>query len=102
MNVTSVRLFPILFIALLCAACEKKPEPPAAPAPAAATPVVDENVHQFKIGELTAVALKGGVLQFPNDNKIFDVGHSPAASGSWGGRCLADYVRGPEDHPRDD
>ena len=43
------------------------------PAPAARS----EDVKTFKIGDLTAFALRDGVLEFPNDNKIFGVGHTP-------------------------
>jgi glyoxylase-like metal-dependent hydrolase (beta-lactamase superfamily II) len=34
-------------------------------------------VKTFKIGDLTATALRDGALEFPNDNKIFGVGHTP-------------------------
>ena len=44
------------------------------PAPAAQS----EAVKTFRIGDLTATALRDGALEFPNDNKIFGVGHTPA------------------------
>lgn len=65
-------------------ACSKKEEtaPPAAaetPAPAVEAPPAPkpENAHAFKIGELSAIALRDGYLEFPNDNKIFGIGHTP-------------------------
>lgn len=75
---TSFRPLPVLFIALLCVACTREAELPAAQAPAeAAAPVADQNVSELRIGELTAIALKDGGLQFPNDGGTFGVGHSP-------------------------
>ena len=75
------------FGALALAACSKSDSPPAAdaapavatPAPAAEAPPpapAPENVHSFKIGELSAMALRDGYLEFPNDTKIFGVGHT--------------------------
>lgn len=73
-----VRTLPIVLITLLCAACAKKPEPPASqPPPAAASSAPSNNVSEFKIGELSAVALLDGELRFPNDGKTVGVGHSP-------------------------
>ena len=37
----------------------------------------EENAHAFKIGELSAIALRDGGLELPNDNKIFGVGLKP-------------------------
>ena len=73
------------FTALVLAACSQKAETPpppaetAAPAPAAAPPPPapkPENAHAFKIGELSAVALRDGYLEFPNDSKVLGLGHS--------------------------
>lgn len=73
-----IRTFPVLSIALLCAACAKNPEPPGSqPAPAAATASADGNAREFKIGDFSAVALRDGELKLPNDGKILGVGHSP-------------------------
>jgi glyoxylase-like metal-dependent hydrolase (beta-lactamase superfamily II) len=72
--------------ALALAACSKKEEAaPEATAPAAApvaeaappAPPKPANVSTFMIGELSASALRDGTLEFPNDNKIFGVGHTP-------------------------
>jgi len=70
--------------ALVLAACSKKEEaaPAAAPAPAPAVeapppPPKATNSSAFMIGELSAVALRDGRLEFPNDTKIFGVGHTP-------------------------
>jgi glyoxylase-like metal-dependent hydrolase (beta-lactamase superfamily II) len=63
------------------AACSKHEETPApaasAPPPttAAAAPKAS-NAHAFKIGELSAYAVRDGKLEFPNDNKIFGLGHT--------------------------
>jgi glyoxylase-like metal-dependent hydrolase (beta-lactamase superfamily II) len=62
-----------------CSKTAKEPEPAPAPAPAAATPAkVETNAHEFKIGELSAVALRDGYLEMPNDNKVFGAGLTPA------------------------
>lgn len=49
-------------------------KPPTATAPAAA----DEQVHLFSIGHFQATALRDGMLEFPNDNQVFGIGHTPA------------------------
>jgi glyoxylase-like metal-dependent hydrolase (beta-lactamase superfamily II) len=73
-----VRTSCFLFITLLCAACAKKPESPAAQtAPTAATVRASSDVSEFRIGQYTAIALKDGGLKVPNDNKVFGVGRSP-------------------------
>src|SRR5689334_641556 len=72
--------------AVTLAACSKPAEAPApapaAPAPAPAVeappPAPKEATHKsFMIGELTGIALRDGVLEFPNDNKIFGLGKTP-------------------------
>jgi glyoxylase-like metal-dependent hydrolase (beta-lactamase superfamily II) len=47
--------------------------------PAAATPPPPkkEGVEAFKIGDLSATALRDGGIELPNDNKVFGVGHTP-------------------------
>ena len=77
---------PFFFAAVVSfglAACTKGVTPPPkadedAPAPAAtAAPApAPVNAQSFKIGELSAVALRDGYLEFPNDNKIFGLGHT--------------------------
>lgn len=79
----SVALACIALAALTFTACSrtaKEPEPttPAAAAPAADAPASTANAHAFKIGELSAVALRDGGLEMPNDNKVFGVGLTPA------------------------
>jgi glyoxylase-like metal-dependent hydrolase (beta-lactamase superfamily II) len=78
----------VLFVlgTLLIAACAREEAPvtqarPEAPA-AEAAPAAQDNVHEFKIGELQAFALRDGGLNFPNDNKIIGVGHSPEEVGN--------------------
>src|SRR5262245_45995412 len=73
----------VIAAAAALGACSKEVASPApesaasAPAPAAETsPPKSENSYNFKIGELSAVALSDGHLEFPNDNKIFGLGHS--------------------------
>ena len=84
---SSTRVLPLIGIvaASLLAACSKKAEapPPAAaePAPAPAAepapaPKV-ENTKALMVGDLQATAVRDGVLEFPNDNKVFGVGHTP-------------------------
>ena len=50
------------------------PPPPVAEAP---PPPKPENAHAFKIGELSAWAVRDGALEFPNDEKIFGLGKTP-------------------------
>ena len=49
--------------------------PAAQPTPTAAA-AQSENVKPFKIGDLSALALRDGALEFPNDNQVFGVGHT--------------------------
>ena len=88
---TSRRLSLIaIVIASILAGCSKPADapvtPPAATATTAAeTPPADapvEDARAFKIGELSAVALRDGGLEFPNDNKIFGLGQTPEAVGA--------------------
>jgi glyoxylase-like metal-dependent hydrolase (beta-lactamase superfamily II) len=64
------------------AACTKKEESvpaPAAPPAVAETPPSAQqpaNASSFSIGEWSATALRDGRLEFPNDNKIFGLGHT--------------------------
>lgn len=67
--------------ASMLAACSKKAEEPK---PAVAAPVAEsapvakkEGVEAFAIGDLSALALRDGGLELPNDNKVFGVGHTP-------------------------
>jgi glyoxylase-like metal-dependent hydrolase (beta-lactamase superfamily II) len=36
-----------------------------------------EDIRSFAIGRLSATALRDGALDFPNDNKVFGIGHTP-------------------------
>ncbi len=78
-----MRIFPVLALTTLVAACGKAPEPqPAAPAePAPAPAASSANVHAFNIGDLTAFALKDGGFTFPNDAKTVGVGRTPEEIG---------------------
>jgi glyoxylase-like metal-dependent hydrolase (beta-lactamase superfamily II) len=69
---------------LALAACTQQEDaaPAAAPAtaPAAEAPppaAKPADTRSLMIGELSATALRDGTLEFPNDNKIFGVGHTP-------------------------
>lgn len=75
----AVRTFPALLGTILLAACAKEPEPsPAPPADLAEeTTPASGNVYEFKIGELTAYALKDGDFVFPNDGKVFALNRTP-------------------------
>jgi glyoxylase-like metal-dependent hydrolase (beta-lactamase superfamily II) len=52
------------------------PTPAAPPAAEATPPPAPANARNFQIGELSATALRDGRLEFPNDTKIFGVGHT--------------------------
>ena len=77
--------FIAIIVATTLAACSKTAEAPqepaAAPAPAPvaeSTPApASENVKSFTIGELTALALRDGGFEMPNDNKVLGVGRTP-------------------------
>ena len=67
-----------IVVALALAACSRKSEvpPPAAqetPAPVQAEQTV---AGTFRIGELSATALRDGSLEVPNDNKVLGVGRT--------------------------
>jgi glyoxylase-like metal-dependent hydrolase (beta-lactamase superfamily II) len=72
-------------VATLLAACSKKDEaPPPTAEPPAPAPVADaapaaksENVRAFTIGDLSAIALRDGGMELPNDNKVLGVGRTP-------------------------
>lgn len=73
------RTFPVLVITAVLAACGKNPAPESSPSSdsAAATAAASENVHEFRIGELTAYALKDGEFLIPNDGNVFALNRSP-------------------------
>lgn len=78
-----------LTVAVALAACSQRSDAPRAPAdtsaaaPATTTPpptpapAASADVKPFTIGSLPAFALRDGALEFPNDNKVFGVGHTP-------------------------
>lgn len=68
------------------AACSPGTDAPAPADVAATTPAAAEaatpapasgEVKAFAIGRLSAVALRDGALEFPNDNQVFGVGRTP-------------------------
>jgi glyoxylase-like metal-dependent hydrolase (beta-lactamase superfamily II) len=75
----------VLTLAATLAACSQRNDAPETPAAdSTATPdrtpqpvSASENVKPFAIGNLPAFALRDGALEFPNDNKVFGVGHTP-------------------------
>ncbi len=82
MPITAIRALAsgVVVVAAL-AACSRHEETPApaasAPPTAAATAAPKAtNTYAFTIGELSAYALRDGILEFPNDNKIFGLGHT--------------------------
>ena len=68
----------LLLAAALSVACSKDPEPqPVQPPEPASTPAAaSEDVHEFKIGELSAFALRDGGFVFPNDAKTVAINRS--------------------------
>jgi len=50
--------------------------PPPPPVAEAAPPPKPANDKAFMVGELSATALRDGILEFPNDSKIFGLGHT--------------------------
>jgi glyoxylase-like metal-dependent hydrolase (beta-lactamase superfamily II) len=71
-----VLAWPLLgaLLATSLTACSDPPPEPAPPPP----PPPSQEVRQFSIGAMNGVALRDGALEFPNDNKVFGVGHTPA------------------------
>ncbi len=63
-----------VFSVLAFVACSKQPGKivEEKPAPAAQ----ESNAHAFRIGELSAIALRDGYLEFPNDLQIFGLGRT--------------------------
>lgn len=71
-----LRFFSALLVTTLLAGCAQDPQPPETQqAPLAQAS--EQNVYAFKIGELSAFALRDGGSQFPNDNQIVGVDRSP-------------------------
>jgi glyoxylase-like metal-dependent hydrolase (beta-lactamase superfamily II) len=77
----AARIFTLSAVtALALAACSPKTETPPAPTTSAApnAPAAQgQNVHPFTVGALQATALRDGVVEFPNDNKVLGIGHTP-------------------------
>jgi glyoxylase-like metal-dependent hydrolase (beta-lactamase superfamily II) len=70
----------IIVTASLIAACSKKEEAPAPAAPAeapAAAPAPAKVEGSFSIGDLSALALRDGGMELPNDNKVFGLEKTP-------------------------
>lgn len=68
-----------LSVGLTLAACSPKSEAPKEPAQETAAPAqtAQAPAGSFTIGELSAIALRDGGFEFPNDNKVFGVGKTP-------------------------
>src|SRR5690606_29771848 len=75
-----------IFLASALAACSRPADAPQEPADtppepaetAAPEPAAEANgTYTFTIGELTAIALADGALEFPNDNTVLGVGRTP-------------------------
>jgi glyoxylase-like metal-dependent hydrolase (beta-lactamase superfamily II) len=78
-----IAAFATVIVAASLCACSSRPSAPdgeqaapTTPSPAATARATD--VRKFRIGEFAATALRDGTFQFPNDNKILGVGHTPA------------------------
>jgi len=84
LRLSTRHLMPFVIVAAsLAAACSKKEEAPPAAAPAeppvaaAPAPAKIEGVESFKIGDLSALALRDGGMELPNDNKVFGIEKTP-------------------------
>jgi glyoxylase-like metal-dependent hydrolase (beta-lactamase superfamily II) len=64
---------PFMFVCLVIAAAAALAAAPAAESPAAK----QQNFAAFKVGKLSAMALRDGGLEVPNDNKVLGVGRTP-------------------------
>jgi glyoxylase-like metal-dependent hydrolase (beta-lactamase superfamily II) len=72
-----MRKWSVVLATLAIVGCAKKEAPVTQPQPESTTaPATQGNVHEFKIGELSAFALKDGALQVPNDNKVIAINRS--------------------------
>ena len=67
----------ILAASISLMACTKAPEPQPSAAQSTPASISNENVHEFKLGELSAFALKDGAFVIPNDSKIIAINRKP-------------------------
>jgi len=83
---TKISMFLVaLFVAVVLVACSGGKDRAQSAASAAVTPSASqstatprsEDIECFTIGDLSAVALHDGTLNFPNDNEVFGVGRTP-------------------------
>lgn len=75
---TTAALSLAVIATLALAACSRKAETPEATQETAAPAQTSQAVEgSFSIGELTAIPLRDGGIEFPNDNKIIAVGKKP-------------------------
>jgi glyoxylase-like metal-dependent hydrolase (beta-lactamase superfamily II) len=82
MNSSQLSLAFIASAVVTLGACSRTAEEPQpVPAPAAEAPGKAEasqaSSHSFRIGELSAIALRDGDIELPNDNQVFGVGLKP-------------------------
>lgn len=75
MNKSRLAASPLLCALLVTGlvACSEAPPPAAAPPP----PPLSQEVRTFSIGAMTAIAVRDGGLELPNDNQVFGVGRTP-------------------------
>jgi glyoxylase-like metal-dependent hydrolase (beta-lactamase superfamily II) len=64
-----------------CSPRSEAGQPPANPGMAEANSTADD-VKAFTVGSLSALALRDGALELPNDNEVFGVGRTPAEVGA--------------------
>lgn len=74
---TTAALTLALLATLSLAACSRKSEAPPAAAQEAPAPASQADDGSFAIGEFSAIALRDGGIEFPNDNKIIGVDQKP-------------------------
>ena len=67
----------VLAASISLVACTKAPAPQPSAAPSRQVSISSENVHEFKLGELSAFALKDGAFVIPNDSKIIAINRTP-------------------------
>jgi glyoxylase-like metal-dependent hydrolase (beta-lactamase superfamily II) len=68
----------VLIATSALAACSRSETPQPSDEPSATAPVSEsDDVARFTIGDFSAMALRDGALELPNDNEVFGVGRTP-------------------------
>ncbi len=72
-----MRLLPVVATAVVLAACGRGAEQQSTASTETPAAAESGNVHEFRIGELTAYALKDATFVIPNDGKVFGINRAP-------------------------